>query len=130
MKCTFCGHVFDATAANSACGHCLLNKSCDLVRCPHCGSEMVGEGPQKVQAVEEVSLPLTELEPDREAVVTHLATRDRLVLRKMIAMGVLPGAKIILLQRSPSFVFGIGHDRFTVDRELASLVHVKKEGPR
>ncbi|MBI2403138.1 MAG: FeoA domain-containing protein, partial [Gemmatimonadetes bacterium] len=42
----------------------------------------------------------------------------------LVALGVLPGVEVTLLQRYPAFVMRIGHAEFAVDDELARRVHV------
>ena len=63
-----------------------------------------------------------------QAEVTHLEMQDPQRLKKLIAIGVLPGSQITLLQRFPSYVFQIGWSQFSIDRELASSIYVKS-GP-
>ena len=46
------------------------------------------------------------------------------IQEKLLAMGILPGRKISLIQKWPSYVFQIGYSRFTVDTELAQSITV------
>jgi NMD protein affecting ribosome stability and mRNA decay len=41
MKCPLCGKEFDRSAA--LCSKCPFHDKCELMRCPHCGYEFVGE---------------------------------------------------------------------------------------
>ncbi len=43
---------------------------------------------------------------------------------KLMALGVLPGADIRLLQRFPTFVVGVGYTQLALDRETARLIQV------
>ena len=43
MRCSFCGHEFDASDAQASCGSCPMAGGCHLVRCPRCGYEMPPE---------------------------------------------------------------------------------------
>jgi Fe2+ transport system protein FeoA len=43
-----------------------------------------------------------------------------------MAMGILPGMNITLLQRTPSFVFKVENTQYAVDRELASDIYIRK----
>ena len=43
MRCTFCGHEFDAAAGRTHCEACLWSSGCRGVRCPRCGYEMPEE---------------------------------------------------------------------------------------
>jgi DtxR family Mn-dependent transcriptional regulator len=49
-------------------------------------------------------------------------------MQKLMALGVLPGAPISLVRRSPSVVFQVGYSQFAVDEELARGIHVRLEG--
>ncbi|MGD8604386.1 MAG: FeoA family protein [Anaerolineales bacterium] len=48
-------------------------------------------------------------------------------VRKYLAMGLVPGAEIRLIQRFPAYVFEMGYSQFAIDRELASDVLVRVE---
>ena len=134
MKCTFCGYVFDPACAPVTCQGCFLKKGCDLIQCPNCRFELVAEpekGPGSEKARETAGagtadeVAITELNVNEDAVVTRLNAPDRWTMRKLIAMGVLPGTKIRLVQKFPSYAFQSGYDRFTLDEELASLILVQ-----
>ena len=45
---------------------------------------------------------------------------------KLIALGVLPGLRVKLVQRTPSYVFEIGHSQFAVDAAIASQILVER----
>jgi len=67
-------------------------------------------------------LPLSRLKVGQKGVVAYLQTDDRLRLEKIMAMGILPGKAITLLQQFPSYVFQAGFSQFAVDRELAEAI--------
>ncbi len=56
--------------------------------------------------------------------ISYINTQDKEVLRKLIAMGILPGNKIKLLHRFPSFVFEMNNSSFAIDKDLAENIHV------
>src|SRR3989338_5361628 len=134
MKCTFCGYVFDPACALVTCQGCFLKKGCDLIQCPNCRFELVAE-PRKESTSEKTKemieagiageAAITQLDVNKDTVVTRLNAPDRGAMRKLIAMGVLPGTKIRLIQKFPSYVFQCGYDRFTLDEELAALILVR-----
>lgn len=77
--------------------------------------------------------PLCDVSPERDGVVAYLSTRDQQEIQKLMAMGVLPGVRIRLLRRFPSYVFQVGFSQFTVDRSLAEKIYVhwrEPEDPR
>ena len=70
-------------------------------------------------------LPLAKFKVGQKGVVAYLQTEDRRRLQKIMAMGILPGKTITLLQKFPSYVFQAGHSQFAVDRELAEAIIVQ-----
>ncbi|MFA5388195.1 MAG: FeoA family protein [Candidatus Omnitrophota bacterium] len=72
-----------------------------------------------------VIIPLTKLEPHKKAKISHIKTEDNATLQRIIAIGALPDADIVLIQKFPSFVFQIHKSQFAVDKELASCIYVR-----
>ncbi len=70
-------------------------------------------------------MPLSELELDKKATISHLETQDQVMLQKIIAIGALPNTGIKLIQKFPSYVFQIGKSQFAIDKELASCIYVR-----
>jgi Fe2+ transport system protein FeoA len=73
------------------------------------------------------SVRLSSLAEGQAARVTCLEDPGGGAGRKLAALGVLPGVAVTLVQRSPAFVFRIGHAEFAVDAELAGHVRVRRE---
>ena len=71
------------------------------------------------------SSPLTALSPGEEATVSCLDAGDRAVAR-LAALGILPGVRLRLVQRYPTFVFRVGYAEVAIDHALASMVHVRR----
>lgn len=65
---------------------------------------------------------LRDLKVGSEARLTSLNTD--LLQEKLFAMGIIPGRKIKLLKKFPSFVFQVGHSTFAVDKEVAKFIQV------
>lgn len=70
---------------------------------------------------------LKELEVKSHGKIAYLATNNPGRLNKLMAMGVLPGLSITMVQKFPSYVFQIGQSQFAVDQELAEGVYVRPE---
>ncbi|GEM_PF-758774 len=62
--------------------------------------------------------------------VADLAEPGSPVTGRLVAMGILPGAELELLQRFPAFVFRIGCAEFAVDAALAERIRVRRSGRR
>jgi len=73
------------------------------------------------------SVCLTALAEGERGRVTCLYDPGGSPARKLAAIGVLPGVEVVLVQRSPAFVFRMGHAEFAVDAELAAHVRVRRE---
>lgn len=109
--------------------HGLDERVCTLLghpkTCPH--GNPIPDGPCCRQArrddIREVA-SLADGDVGRSGVVAYLTTRERRDVQKLMAMGILPGARIRLLRRFPSYVFQVGYSQFTVDRALAELIYV------
>ena len=128
MKCALCGFEFDAMQADASCASCGIGKRCGLVKCPRCHYETPAESEvdhkKDTDPVTVQESCLTEWPLGVKARVSRVSTTDRVALRKMIAMGVLPPAEILVHKSFPSYVLDIGNGRFSIDRELASLIFV------
>jgi DtxR family Mn-dependent transcriptional regulator len=71
--------------------------------------------------------PLTEIKSGQKGKVVYIQAEDHNMLKKLMAMGILPGRGITLIQKSPSFVFSIGRTQVAVDKEIASSIFVRTE---
>jgi len=68
---------------------------------------------------------LHDLAVNQKAKIAYLRAKDHKCLQTLMAMGVLPGIAITLIQKFPSYVFQIRHSQFAIDRELASAIYVR-----
>lgn len=57
--------------------------------------------------------------------VVHLETDEHNVIRKLMALGIMPGSSLVLEQRFPSYVIKVGHTRTALDRETAASIFVE-----
>lgn len=68
--------------------------------------------------------PLTQWPEGSRVRVTGLSRVDSPSTAHLVALGVVPGAVLTLVQRYPAFVVQIGHAEFALDQELAGRIHV------
>jgi len=68
--------------------------------------------------------PLSELRKGQGGKIAYIHTNDKAMLRKIMAMGALPGSPITLNQRFPSYVFQIGESQFAIDKSVAEQIQV------
>ncbi len=92
-----------------------------------CPAGMPVPGAERCAGVDCDSVRLTHLVEGAVARVTCLEDPGGTAARKLAAIGVLPGVGLVLVQRSPAFVFRIGHAEFAVDAELADRIRVRRE---
>jgi DtxR family Mn-dependent transcriptional regulator len=128
-------HIKGESGENKACQfEHLLNegmdeKVCAMLNhpdtCPH--GKAIPPGECCLEARRSGSLgvvPLTELKPGQEGRIAYIQTEDNSKMQKLVAMGVLPGYGILLLQSFPSYIFRVGYSEFAVDAEMAREVFV------
>lgn len=72
------------------------------------------------------SLALNLLKEKDTGIITQVRKNDENLLRKLIAMGIMPGLKITLEQRFPSYVIKVGGMRIAIDRTLARAIYVRR----
>lgn len=71
-------------------------------------------------------VPLTELRSGEEGRIAYIQTEDNKKMQKLVAMGVLPGNSIRLMQSSPSYIFRVGYSEFAVDAEMAREIFISR----
>jgi DtxR family transcriptional regulator, Mn-dependent transcriptional regulator len=74
--------------------------------------------------------PLSELKEGESGTIAYIHTKERERLERLMALGVLPGQGITLLQRFPSFVFRVGETQVAMDNDLAGHIYVRPGGKR
>ena len=136
--CPMCALVF--TRDDALCHHgCPLASSCDLTRCPGCGYEFPDRPQGGRRGVERLFgfvrrrtasprlAPTTpsvrDLPAGARARVLQLAgdrARDALAV-----FGLVPGAELELLQRSPAYVLRIGETELALDGDVAGRILVE-----
>ena len=57
--------------------------------------------------------------------VACLKTDNDAIVRKLMAMGVMPGSSVILEQTFPSYIVKVGRTRAAMDEETAQTIYVK-----
>jgi DtxR family transcriptional regulator, Mn-dependent transcriptional regulator len=128
--------VNDAVASEAACKfEHLLRKGiddniCTLLGhprvCPH-GSP-IPPGPccaaGSVAAGKVVS-SLADLSPGQGGTIAYLQSQRREVVQRLLAMGAIPGAPIILQQKFPSLVLEIGNAQIAIDEATARDIYVR-----
>jgi Fe2+ transport system protein FeoA len=74
-------------------------------------------------------IPLDELPVGRAARVRVLQAADDDALLKLAGLGILPGARLEVLRRSPALCIRLGGACYALDRSLARRILVEAGGP-
>jgi DtxR family Mn-dependent transcriptional regulator len=114
----------------------LLNEGADVkvctmlnhpTTCPHGKPIPPGECCAQARANGDLGVvPLTEFKSGQDGEIAYIQTEDNKKMQKLMAMGVLPGNKIVLVQAYPSYIFRVGYSEFAIDTNLAKEIFVRK----
>ncbi|QIB26964.1 FeoA family protein [Caloranaerobacter azorensis] len=72
------------------------------------------------------TIPAVKMKSGEEGIIAELDTDSKSILRKLMAMGILPGMKLKMIQTFPSYVFQVGYTQVAVDKEIASVILINK----
>ena len=114
----------------------LLNEGVDLkvctmlnhpATCPHGKPIPPGDCCEEARRSGDLGVvPLTELKSGQEGDIAYIQTEDSKKMQKLMAMGVLPGNKILLMQAFPSYIFRVGFSEFAIDSAMAREIFVRR----
>jgi len=110
----------------------LEEKICELLghprTCPHGRPIPMGECCLGAQSrVDQRVVPMSNLRQGETGAIAYIHTGDSDKLKKLMALGILPGESVTLQRRYPSFVFTVGRSRYAVDEGMAEAIYVKRE---
>ena len=80
---------------------------------------------EEQQEIERLVSPLSQLLPGQQGKVAYVYASEAARMQKLIAMGIMPGASIRLVQKFPSYVFEAGYTQFAVDEQIADSIYVR-----
>ena len=95
--------------------------------CPHGKPIPPGECCEEARRKGDLGVvPLTELKSGEEGEIAYIQTEDDKKMQKLMAMGVLPGNRIVLIQTFPSYIFRVGFSEFAIDSAMAKEIFVRR----
>ena len=95
--------------------------------CPHGRLIPVGDCCDRAETqVDQLVVPMSDLRQGETGAIAYVSTGDSDKLKKLMAMGILPGESVTLERRYPSFVFMVGRSRFAVDHGMAEAIYVRR----
>jgi DtxR family Mn-dependent transcriptional regulator len=94
--------------------------------CPHGRPIPRGECCDRIRTeIRPLVMRLTEASLGAAVRIVFITPRSKKRLEKLSALGIVPGSRIRLLQRNPSFVLEIGQTTVAVDRDITDEIYVK-----
>jgi len=97
--------------------------------CPHGSPIPPGECCRAgTRSAGKVISALVDLAPGQAGAIAYIHGRRRQMMQRLLSMGAVPGTPVTLLQRTPAYVFQLGHSQVAVDRETAQHIYVRITG--
>jgi len=94
--------------------------------CPHGRPIPRGECCDRIRTeIRPLVMRLTEASLGATVRIVFITPRSKKRLEKLSALGIVPGSRVRLLQRNPSFVLEIGQTTVAVDRDITDEIYVK-----
>ena len=84
---------------------------------------------QKPAPAQKLVSPLSQIAQGKRGKVAYVYAPESSQLQKLMAMGILPGAPIVLIQNFPSYVFQVSQTQFAVDKDIADAIYVRLVEP-
>ena len=80
-----------------------------------------------LEKIERLISPLSSIEVGCEGRIAYITSKKHQRLQRLMAMGVVPGLSIKLLQSFPSFVIQVEETQIALDKEVADEIFVRSE---
>ncbi|MFH1824070.1 MAG: metal-dependent transcriptional regulator [Candidatus Firestonebacteria bacterium] len=95
--------------------------------CPHGSRIPPGKCCREKKTYKDIRVisPLAQVKVGEEGKIAYIQADDQSKLRTIMAMGILPGMEIKLIQNFPSYLFNVGHSQFAVDENIANEIFVR-----
>lgn len=95
--------------------------------CPHGKPIPPGECCRRMETqTSRLILALAEMRAGESAVIAYLHSEDVADLRKLMAIGALPGSAVTVKQRFPSYLIELGNSQFAIDEQMARQIFVRR----
>lgn len=94
--------------------------------CPHGRPIPRGECCDRIRTeIRPLVMRLTDASLGATVRIVFITPRSRKRLEKLSSLGIVPGSRLRLLQRNPSFVLEIGQTTIALDRDITDEIYVK-----
>ncbi|MCX7661972.1 MAG: ferrous iron transport protein A, partial [Candidatus Omnitrophica bacterium] len=76
--------------------------------------------------VESIVVSLDKLLPGETAKIVYVLTHIHPQLHRLMSLGIVPGANILVHQNFPSFIIQVEETQIALEKEIARDIYVKK----
>ncbi len=109
----------------------LADSICTLLghpkECPHGAPIPQGECCKKSEdKIESIVVPLSHVDVAEEVKLSYIVTTNHDYLHKLLSLGMVPGEKLFLHQKFPTYIVKINETEIAIDSEVANLIYVRK----
>lgn len=95
--------------------------------CPHGRAIPRGECCNRIRTdVQPLVTRLSDAALGKEMRIVFITPKSRKRLEKLSSLGIVPGSRLRLIQRNPSYVLEIGETTVAVDREITDEIYIKR----
>ncbi len=76
--------------------------------------------------VKRIVYPLNELYPGDEGKLSYIYSRSPELVNRLMSLGLIPGRRIKVLKKFPSYIVQVGNTQIALDEEIAKNIYVIK----
>ena len=109
----------------------LADSICTLLghpkQCPH--GNPIPEGnccKNSSSKIESIVVPLSKIDIAEEVTLSYIVTTNHDYMHKLLSIGLVPGTKIKLHQKFPTYIVKVNETQIALDGEVANLIYVRK----
>ena len=139
FHCPLCGFEFEKRDTPCTKG-CPLGRFCNLICCPNCRYEFSDQSrtvrwlhrwlhPAPPALAQHDSIPLPELGEGEHSELVCLNCAQTPHRNALAVYGLVPGCRVILQQKQPTFVIRVGETELALGTEVACQIFVKRVAP-
>ena len=109
----------------------LADSICTLLghpkQCPH--GNPIPEGnccKNSSSKIESIVVPLSKIDIAEEVTLSYIVTTNHDYMHKLLSLGMVPGTKLKLHQKFPTYIVNVNQTQIALDGEVANLIYVRK----
>lgn len=109
----------------------LADSICTLLghpkQCPH--GNPIPEGnccKNSSSKIESIVVPLSKIDVADEVTLSYIVTTNHDYMHKLLSLGMVPGTKLKLHQKFPTYIVKVNETQIALDAAVANLIYVRK----